>query len=155
VSLPDYVKPGLKVIFCGVDKADSAQPFYFARPTDMFWDILELIGLARRRLAPDEIDLLFEYGIGLTSIPEKGGEAALRAKIAEFAPDVLAFNGKRAAEAFYGGRARYGLQPERVEGAAVFVLPSTSGTARQRWGEGHWSELGAYVSALESDDSDL
>ncbi len=40
---------------------------------------------------------------------------------------VVAFNGKGAYEKFSGRLVRLGWQRETVEGARVFVLPSTSG----------------------------
>jgi len=40
----------------------------------------------------------------------------------------------------------YGLQPERIGGAAVWVLPSTSGAARRFWDVGPWRELARAVA---------
>jgi double-stranded uracil-DNA glycosylase len=40
----------------------------------------------------------------------------------------------------------YGAQPERLVGAELFVLPSTSGAARGFWDEKHWLELAALIA---------
>ena len=42
-------------------------------------------------------------------------------------PRVIAFNGKIVYEKFSGRPCKLGLQKERLYGAQVFVLPSTSG----------------------------
>jgi G:T/U-mismatch repair DNA glycosylase len=42
-------------------------------------------------------------------------------------PRVVAFNGKMVYEKFTGRPCKLGLQKERLYGAQVFVLPSTSG----------------------------
>ncbi len=62
--------------------------------------------------------------------------AGLEARIAAAEPANLAFNGKNAAQGALGRRVAYGPQPERIAGAAVWVLPSTSGAARGYWDAG-------------------
>ncbi len=105
------------------------------------------------RLSPTEFERLPGFGIGPTDIckvlhgsdREVGtGEfdvAGLEARIAAIEPANLAFNGKNAARAALGRSVDYGLQPERIGGAAVWVLPSTSGAARRYWGIEPWREL--------------
>jgi TDG/mug DNA glycosylase family protein len=98
------------------------------------------------------------YGIGLTDIAKQtsGADTTLRAahfdaaglrkKIMMIAPWVLAFNGKRSAQAFFETRVEYGIQSERIGDSAVFVLPSTSGAARMFWDERYWRELAAHLA---------
>ena len=105
------------------------------------------------RLSPAELEQLPAFGIGLTDIckvrhgsdQEVGtGEfdvAGLEGRIAAVEPANLAFNGKNAARGALGRRVDYGPQPERIGGAAVWVLPSTSGAARGYWDVGHWRDL--------------
>jgi TDG/mug DNA glycosylase family protein len=105
------------------------------------------------RLSPAEFEQLSAFGIGLTDIckvlhgsdQEVGtGEfdvAGLETRIAAVEPANLAFNGKNAARGALGRRVDYGPQPERIGGAAVWVLPSTSGAARRYWDVGPWREL--------------
>jgi len=59
--------------------------------------------------------------------------AALLTKLEELEPTVIAFNGKKAARVALrltaGAQVAYGHQQQSLGGAAVWVLPSTSGAA--------------------------
>jgi TDG/mug DNA glycosylase family protein len=88
----------------------------------------------------DDVRLL-GFGIGLTDLvkrPSAGiedvrredwleGRVLLANKLEQFQPKVIAFNGKLAFEKFSGRPCKLGLQKDRLYGARVFVLPSTSG----------------------------
>src|SRR5258708_26273210 len=142
--LPDVLKPNLRVVFCGtaVSTRSAQVGAYYAGPGNQFWIVLAEVGLTPRLLAPHEFRLLPSFGIGLTDmVKERFGmdhtlqpgdfdPAAARARIAQYAPRALAFNGKRAAKEFYGVKEiAYGRLPEPFGDSAVFVLPSTSGAA--------------------------
>ena len=153
--LPDVLRPGLRVIFCGTAAgAKSAQMgAYYAGPGNQFWPILHRIGLTPRQLRPSEYTELSNYGIGLTDVckTQAGADNALGkddfdtarliALLEQHQPGVLAFNGKKAAQIVLGRGITYGAQPKRIAGARVFVLPSTSGAARRYWDIRHWQEL--------------
>jgi TDG/mug DNA glycosylase family protein len=147
----------LQVVFCGTaaGTASARARAYYAGPGNGFWATLHAVGLTPRELAPVEFELLPEYGIGLTDICkvrhgsdlEVGtGEfdvAGLQERIAAVEPLNLAFNGKNAARGALERAVDYGPQPERLGGAAVWVLPSTSGAARGFWSIAPWQELAA------------
>jgi double-stranded uracil-DNA glycosylase len=153
--LPDILEPGLRVVFCGTaaGTASARAGAYYAGPGNGFWETLHATGLTPVRLAPVEFGRLPEHGIGLTDIckvlhgsDEEVGTAefdvaGLEARIAAAEPANLAFNGKNAARGALERGVDYGLQPERIGGAAVWVLPSTSGAARRYWDIGPWREL--------------
>lgn len=153
--LPDVLLPGLRVVFCGTaaGTASARAGAYYSGPGNAFWTTLRSTGLTPMRLLPTEFEQLPGFAIGLTDIckvlhgsdQEVGtGEfdvAGLEARIAAVEPANLAFNGKNAARGALGRRVDYGLQPERIGGAAVWVLPSTSGAARGYWDVGPWREL--------------
>lgn len=153
--LPDILDPGLRVVFCGIaaGTASAKAKAYYAGPGNAFWGTLHAVGLTPVRLAPAEFARLPEHGIGLTDIckvlhgsDEEVGTVefdvgGLEARIAEVEPANLAFNGENAARGALGHGVDYGLQPERIGGAAVWVLPSTSGAARRYWDVGPWREL--------------
>jgi double-stranded uracil-DNA glycosylase len=155
--LPDVLKPGLRVVFCGTaaSAASARAGAYYAGPGNAFWATIKSVGLTAVRLLPAEFARLPEYGIGLTDIckvlhgsDEEVGTvefdvAGLEARIAEAKPANLAFNGKNAARGALERGVDYGPQPERIGGAAVWVLPSTSGAARKFWDIGPWEELAA------------
>ncbi len=160
--LPDMLRPGLIVVFCGTAAgAQSARAgAYYAGRGNKFWRTLHQIGLTPRQLDPHEFATLPAYGIGLTDIAKtySGADSGLRrshfdadglrAKIITFAPRAFAFNGKRAAQAFYGTSAAvaYGRQPEPIGATILFVLPSTSGAASGFWDAGYWQALADFLS---------
>ncbi len=75
--------------------------------------------------------------------------SGLEARIAEVESENLAFNGKNAARGALGRGVDYGPQPERIGGAAIWVLPSTSGAARRYWDMGPWRELAREVLGFD------
>ena len=79
--------------------------------------------------------------------------AGLQRRIAAAAPAHLAFNGKNAGRAALGRAVAYGRQPERLGGAATWILPSTSGAARGFWDSEPWRQLGAAVQSSLSGSS--
>jgi TDG/mug DNA glycosylase family protein len=156
VVLPDVLTPGLKVVFCGMAAGlKSAEAgAYFAGPGNSFWTTLHKIGLTDRELVPREYTQVTRYGIGLTDLVkwQAGMDKnikvisedvdGLRRRIQQYAPEVLAFNGKKAAKMFFGRRrVEYGRQPETIGSTLIFVLPSTSAAARRYWDVRYWQEL--------------
>jgi TDG/mug DNA glycosylase family protein len=153
--LPDILVPGLRVVFCGTaaGTASAKAKAYYAGPGNSFWATLHAVGLTPRQLKPAEAPRLPEYGIGLTDICKilHGSDAEvgtvefdvdrLRARIAEVEPAILAFNGKNAARGALEEPGGYGPQEERIGGAEVWVLPSTSGAARGFWDLSPWQRL--------------
>ncbi len=153
--LPDILVPDLRVVFCGTaaGSASARKKAYYAGPGNRFWATLEETGLTPERLQPGEFTRLPELGIGLTDIckvlhgsDEEVGTVefdvdGLRQRLAAVEPANLAFNGKNAARGALERDVRYGLQEEQIGGAAVWVLPSTSGAAKRFWDIGPWQEL--------------
>jgi TDG/mug DNA glycosylase family protein len=153
--LPDLLRPGLRVVFCGTapSTASARARAYYAGPGNAFWQALHLTGLTPVELVPAEFERLLEHGIGLTDIckTSSGSDAevgmvefdvaGLQEKIAAAEPGQLAFNGKNAARGALERDVAYGPQDEQVGGAPVWVLPSTSGRARRFWKLEPWREL--------------
>ncbi len=153
--LPDVLAPGLRVVFCGYapGAASARAGAYYAGPGNRFWPTLHEVGLTPALLRPAEFARLPEFGIGLTDVSKTASgsdqqvgrrgvdPARLAATIEASSPAHLAFNGKNAARAILGRPVDYGPQPERIGGARVWVLPSTSGAARGFWDIGPWRDL--------------
>ncbi len=153
--LPDILRPGLRIVFCGTaaGSASARAGAYYAGPGNAFWATLHSTGLTPVQLSPSEFERLPEFGIGLTDVCKvlHGSDlevgtvefdvSGLEARVADAEPGNLAFNGKNAARAALERSVGYGLQPERIGGAAVWVLPSTSGAARRFWDIEPWQEL--------------
>jgi double-stranded uracil-DNA glycosylase len=142
--LPDYLAPGLKLLFVGINPGfvSAAAGHYYANPRNSFWRLLYESGLTPRALRPDEDHRMPDFGYGLTDIvkrPSRGaGELRTREFVTSrrrlldlvnrFKPQALCFNSKTAFEGYFGKRAFRGFGPQTVRLAdiPVFVLPSTS-----------------------------
>jgi len=128
---------------------------YYASRTNHFWTLLYEGGIVPEPLLPeDDVRMMTEFGIGLTDLvkrPTRGiedlkreefseGRVLLSQKLDTLQPKVIAFCGKTVYEKFAQRECKLGLQKQKLYGAHVFVLPSTSGqnasishTARKRY----------------------
>ncbi len=160
--VPDLLAPGLRLVFCGtaLGRVSAERRAYYANPTNAFWATLHAVGLTPRRFAPQEWPALLDLGIGLTDLSkghfgndadlpaEAFDVAALKAKVAIYAPRVLAFTSKTGAAAVLGrgtGRIALGFQPEMLGPTRLYVLPSPSGQARVYWDRSAWEALAEAV----------
>ena len=141
-AVPDVLGPGMRVVFCGINPGhwSAAAGAAFANPRNDFWRLLHAAGFTPCLLEPREQAKLLEYGVGLTNAVRrttrssgdlrKADFAGARARLEEIAqvygPRAIGFVGKIAYTGVFGGRAEHGLQGCRLDGTALFVLPSTS-----------------------------
>jgi len=143
-TVPDVVRPGLKVLFCGINPGlySGAVGHHFARPGNRFWKALHIAGFTRRRLSPFEEGELLRSGLGITNLVARAtaraselserelrvGAGRVRRKVRRLRPRVVAFLGMGAFRAAFGRpRATVGSQPEEMCGARVWLLPNPSG----------------------------
>ena len=143
-GIRDVLAPGLKVLFIGINPGlySAATGHHFARPGNRFWPALHAAGFTPRLFHPTENQRLLELGYGLTNLVNRGtasadelsaaelirGGRTLAAKVRRFRPRAVAFVGLGAYRSAFGRpQATLGLQPELLEGAQVWVLPSPSG----------------------------
>jgi TDG/mug DNA glycosylase family protein len=68
--LPERLKPGLKLVFCGTaaGRQSALQKAYYAHGQNKFWRTLHEVGLTPHLFAPQEYPDLWKLGIGLTDI---------------------------------------------------------------------------------------
>jgi double-stranded uracil-DNA glycosylase len=145
--LKDCVRPPVRVLFVGINPGirSSTTGHHFAGYSNRFWKLLydsrlvdEPIGYADDRRLP-------EWGYGITNLvprPTPGidtlrpeelvvGARALRRKVRRIGPEIVALIGVTLYRALVERRlaqpVALGLQAERFEGAALFVLPNPSG----------------------------
>jgi TDG/mug DNA glycosylase family protein len=78
-------------------------------------------------------------GIGLTDLNDD--IEALNKLVKECQPKVLAFNGKRAAEAYFNREVELGEQKEKIGKTKIFVLASSANSASAAWNKRHWREV--------------
>jgi len=114
---------------------------YYAGRGNEFWPMLYKSGVVPEPFDYHDDKRVIEFGVGLTDLvkrPTKGIEELKREDYAEgrivlsqssrnFAPHVVAFNGKLTYEQFAQRKCKFGIQKELLYGARVYVLPSTSG----------------------------
>jgi TDG/mug DNA glycosylase family protein len=156
--LPDRLKPGLKLVFCGTaaGRQSALRQAYYAHGQNKFWRTLYQVRLTPRLFTPQDYPLLWELGIGLTDIAKfhagmdhqlpktsLGREAveALRTRIGKTAPAHLAFTSLNAGRAALGKKAVAGEQGERWGVTRLWVLPSPSPLADNHWDIGPWKAL--------------
>lgn len=133
----------MKLVIVGFNPGERSARVghHYAGRGNQFWPLLYESGVVPEPLEYADDVRLPQFGVGLTDLvkrPTKGieeiqreefaeGRVLLAKRLEEFTPRVVAFNGKLAYENFAGRPCKLGLQKERLYGARVFVLPSTSG----------------------------
>jgi TDG/mug DNA glycosylase family protein len=142
-TLPDYLRSGMKLVIVGCNPGDRSARVghYYAGRGNEFWPMLYESGVLPELLEHRDDKRMIEFGVGLTDLvkrPTRGieelrrvefaeGRILLAQKLDQYAPQVIAFHGKTTYEHFSQRPCKLGLQKERLYGAQVFVLPSTSG----------------------------
>jgi len=164
-GIPDLLRPGLKVVFCGYNPSltSGATGHHYAFPGNRFWRLLEAAGITDRRYQPGEDAALLELGIGFTNIVARPtrradeltraevreGAGLLREKIARYRPGAMAYTGVGVYRWLRGSsRPSWGLQPQPVVvGTVDLVLPSPSGLNRMTFEElvEHYRAVAPYL----------
>lgn len=150
-TLPDYLRSGMRLIIVGCNPGERSARVghYYAGRGNEFWPLLYDSGVIPELIDHRDDKRMIEFGVGLTDLvkrPTRGieelqreefaeGRILLAQKIEQYAPQVIAFNGKTTFENFAQRPCKLGLQKQRLYGAQVFVLPSTS--AKNATGRGY------------------
>ena len=163
--LPERLKPGLKLVFCGTaaGRQSALQQAYYAHGQNKFWKTLYAVGLTPSLFQPHDYEKLWELGIGLTDIAKHAygmdhqlprdalgadAVAALKARILKARPAILAFTSLNGGRKVMGPRAVAGEQPQRLGDTRVFILPSPSPLAANHWDIQPWRDLARVVKRL-------
>jgi len=158
--LPDVLTKDLNIVFCGTAKGEASarKGFYYAGPGNRFYGVLYEVGFTPMKLEPKDCYDVNQYNIGLTDLvhAEFGNDVDISdssydvkgfiKKMELFQPKYIAFNGKKSASFFLGYRGvtslvDFGLQDKRIGTSQIYILPSTSGSARRYWDESYWIDL--------------
>jgi double-stranded uracil-DNA glycosylase len=149
-TVPDLVGDQPRLVFVGINPGlwTAATQTHFAHPSNRFYPALFRAGITARELdrvaGLDDTDRahLLDRGIAITNlVPRATARAAelsnaelragadeLTARIVAWGPTVVAVAGVTAYRTAFGRpRARLGLQPEALGGAACWVVPNPSG----------------------------
>ena len=145
MRLPARLCPKPRILFVGINPSltSARVGHHFAGPGNPFYRLLHAAGFVPEPLTFADDVRLPEFGLALTNIVERAtreaaeltpadyarGRKQLARTIAEIEPAVVAFVGGTAYRQFFGPSASAGPgpKPERVAGAAVFVVPNPSG----------------------------
>ena len=145
--LPDYVQPGLRVLFVGINPGlrSAAVGHHFAGHSNRFWKLLSESQLLSEPLTYREDHRLLEWGLGLTNIVQRpsagidvltsqeyaAGRKRLLGIVARDRPQIVALLGVTIFRTLFpdtrAQRISLGLQRAQMGGARVFVLPNPSG----------------------------
>ncbi len=154
--LRDRVTPPVRLLLVGINPGvrSAAIGHHFAGYSNRFWKLLYDSGLVPEPLSAEDDVRLPEWGYGVTNLVPRctpgidtlraeeydKGLRTLRRKVRRWRPEVVALLGVTLFRAVFRAhhqgsdgarrsRARVvlGLQPDRFEGARVFVLPNPSG----------------------------
>ena len=138
----------MRVLLVGINPGvrSSQIGHHFAGPSNRFWKLLYESRLVPEPIGYEDDDRLPEWGFGITNLDsaaDAGHRHAAAAtntsparrrcaeKSAAVKPEVVAFVGvtlfRSVSAGGPGSRSRSAQQPERLEGARVFVLPNPSG----------------------------
>lgn len=147
LSTPDVVQEGLKILFVGINpgRKSAGIGHNFAGPGNHFWRLLYESGLTPVEYRPEQERELLRHGLGITNVVSRAtrgeadlswdelvqGAAALRDKVRNFRPRVLALLGKNVYRAYAGLKpsapVEWGLQPSQsASDPAVYVAPNPS-----------------------------
>lgn len=144
VSIPDLIRPNLKILFCGINPGlySGATGLHFARPGNRFWPALHQSSFTTRLLAPWENEELLDAGYGVTNLvmrttataaelgddEYRAGRKALARKIKKYSPRWVAILGLGAYRTgFDRPEASVGRQTEKIGSSGLWVLPNPSG----------------------------
>jgi TDG/mug DNA glycosylase family protein len=163
-TLPDHLRKGMKLVIVGCNPTESSARVghYYAGRDNQFWPILYEGGVVPEPFDYHDDKRVIEFGIGLTDLVKRPtkttaeltredfaeGRIVLSQKLGEFAPHVVAFNGKIVYEQFAQRKCKFGIQKQMLYGAKVYVLPETAGpsTAGKADKLGHFRKLAQLVA---------
>jgi len=142
--VPDVIKPGLRVLFCGINPGlySGAVGHHFARPGNRLWRALAGAGFTDEVLSPFEERKLLDAGCGITNLVGRataradelsaaelrGGLGALTVKVERYRPAFVGILGLGAYRTAFGRPdATVGRQDETLRDAVLWLLPNPSG----------------------------
>ena len=141
-TLPDYLRPGLKLVFIGINPGyySAEVGHYYARIGNLFWRSLSNSGLVQQAVTAQDDATLLDQGIGFTDVVKRpthssgdlrqdefdDGAKIVLEKIQLYKPETACFVGLLGATAFLGRGVKPGALTERIGSTRLFAIPSPS-----------------------------
>jgi TDG/mug DNA glycosylase family protein len=161
----DLLRHGLQLVFCGYNPSltSGSSGHHYAHPGNRFWRVLLASAVTDRLYEPREDEALLEMGVGFTNLCSRptrradeltreeieAGALALRRKLEQFRPRVVAYTGIGVYKWFRAtSKVGWGVQEiPTVPGVTDVVVPSPSGLNRMRFEElvEHYRALTPYL----------
>jgi double-stranded uracil-DNA glycosylase len=161
----DLLRHGLQLVFCGYNPSltSGSSGHHYAHPGNRFWRVLLASAVTDRLYEPREDEALLEMGVGFTNLCSRptrradeltreeieAGALALRRKLEQFQPRVVAYTGIGVYKWFRAtSKVGWGVQEiPTVPGVTDVVVPSPSGLNRMRFEElvEHYRALTPYL----------
>jgi double-stranded uracil-DNA glycosylase len=164
-TLPDYLAPGMKLLFIGINPGlySAEVGHYYARPGNLFWWALSNSGILPQPVGPENDADLLKHGIGLTDVVKRAtnssgdlrqdefdaGAQRLLKSLSEYSPKVACFVGLLGATAFVGRHVKAGPLREKIGTTRLFAIPSPSRRNAHYGREGilrYFQELAHFVN---------
>lgn len=139
-TLPDYVRPGLRVLVCGLNPSlrSAATGVPYGRPGNRFWPAATRVGLCPRECDPWAA---LDAGLGFTDFVKRPTRAAseldadeyrrglarLEDTVRFFRPRAVCFVGLEGWRRAVDAAARPGWLSRPFGGRPAYLMPSTSG----------------------------
>ena len=149
-GLPDYLQPGLDIVFIGINPSMFAAYTgkYYDGPGNHFWQALYLSGLIPEPMSAGDDHKMVNLGYGFTNVVARTtrgiadlskkeiaeGAVILKEKLIKYQPKIAVFNGKAIYEVYSGQKKfMFGRQPQRIPGSQtwLWVMPSSSARCAQ------------------------
>jgi double-stranded uracil-DNA glycosylase len=149
----ELLRPGLKLVFCGYNPSltSGRSGHHYAHPGNRFWRVLSASGITDRLYEPQEDETLLDLGIGFTNLCSRptrradeltqeeirSGALALRQKLEQFRPQVVAYSGIGVYK-WFRATSKVGWDVQEVSavpGVTDVILPSPSGLNRMSFKE--------------------
>jgi TDG/mug DNA glycosylase family protein len=140
-TLPDYVRPGLALLLCGLNPSLRAADagVGFVSPSNRFWPAAIAAGIVTR--PRDPWHAVREHAVGFTDLVKRASPSAAEVRpdeyrdgfarverlVAWLQPAVVCFVGLAGWRAAVDRRAVAGWQERRVGGRPTYVMPNPSG----------------------------
>ncbi|MEY2570690.1 MAG: double-stranded uracil-DNA glycosylase [Acidimicrobiaceae bacterium] len=140
-TLPDLVRPGLRLVLCGLNPSLHAADagVGFVSPSNRFWPAARAAGILTNDRDPWHA--VREHGVGFTDLVKRASVGAAEVKVAEYRdgfarverlvawlePRAICFVGLAGYRAAVDKKAVVGWQARTVGGRPAYVMPNPSG----------------------------
>ena len=140
-TLPDYVRPGLRLLLCGLNPSLRAADagVGFVSPSNRFWPAALAAGMVTRAREPWHA--VREHGVGFTDLVKRASPSAAEVRADEYRdgyarvsrlvewlqPNVVCFVGLSGWRAAVDRHAVAGWQAHEVGDRPTYVMPNPSG----------------------------